>query len=91
MVIHLFHLIIIKEKRRVINRLWENIITSAGFVGSRLELIFHWKAQWLINPMSWFNSFGDVMESLTIENSDVSSTKNLIEDFIPFFTVIDIY
>ena len=69
-------------------RLWENIISSAGYVWSELKLIFHWKAQWLINSKSWFNSSADVMESLTIENSDVSSAKILIEDFMPFSVLL---
>ena len=38
----------------------------------------------LTNCKSRFRSSVDVIESFTIENNEVSSAKNLIEDLIPF-------
>ena len=32
---------------------------------------------------SWFSSDGDISASWTIENKEVSSTKNFIQDLIP--------
>ena len=52
-------------------------ITSwACFLGSGLNLIFHWKDQWLIFIKSLFRSINVEFIFWTMENSQVSSANN---------------
>ena len=83
--LNIFYLGVIKINLRVIYRilLRENRTWTACLVGSGLKLIFHRYAHWEISVRSWFNSSAEIVGSFTIENSDVSSAKNLTLDLIP--------
>ena len=77
MIIHLFLLIIIKEKRWLINRIpfMRKYNFFCWFCRVRVETHFPLESP-MADSKPWFNSSADVMESLMIENSDVSSAKN---------------
>ena len=54
-----------------------NIISCAYLLGSGLKLIFHWKAQSLMNFKSLVLSLAEVLTSWATENKKVSSANNL--------------
>ena len=61
-----------------------NIVSCAYLQGSWLKLIFHWKAQLLINVKSLLISLAEVLMSWTTENKEVSSANNLHSPLRPF-------
>ena len=61
-----------------------NITSCACLLGSGLKLIFHWKAQSLINFKSLLISLAQVLTSWAMENKEVSSANNLHSFLRPF-------
>ena len=61
----------------------EKITLFACLLGSGLNCIFHWYAQWLTFSESQLSSFADLFISCTFQKREVSSTKILHNEVIP--------